>query len=115
MKEALAIRGQLAKALAHEDYVGWSLLEQADLVHSGRRARGVIVELGDTGWTINNDPRVDVTIRVEPVDEPPFEVTRRLTVSRLEIPRKGERVEVAYDPGDRSRFTFRVSDLTDER
>ena len=28
--------------------------------------------------------------------------------------RAGERVEVAYDPDDRDRFTFRVADLADD-
>jgi hypothetical protein len=72
-----------------------------------------VLEVKDTGTTVNNQPRVRLRLRVQPEDGPPFEVERKLLVSRLAIPRVGERVEVAYDPDDRYRFTFRAADVAD--
>jgi hypothetical protein len=114
MKRALEERRQLADELAAQDYAGWNTFEQSELVHAGRRAPAVVIEVKDTGTTINNQPRVRLQLRVQPEGEPPFEVERKLLVSRLAIPRPGERVEVAYDPDDRQRFTFRVADLADD-
>ncbi len=114
MKRALEERRRLADELAAQDYAGWNTLEQSELVHAGRRAPAVVIDVKDTGTTINNQPRVRLRLRVQPEGEPPFEVERKLLVSRLAIPRAGERVEVAYDPDDRERFTFRVPDLADD-
>ena len=113
MKRALDERGRLAEEVAGQDYAGWNTLEQSELVHAGSRASGVVIEVKDTGTTVNNQPRVRLRLRVQPEGEPPFEVERKLLVSRLAIPRAGERVEVAYDPDDRDRFTFRIADLAD--
>jgi hypothetical protein len=107
-------RHRLSREAIDDGYAGWSALKQAELAHAGRRASAVLVGVEDTGWTINENPRVNVRLRVEPEGEPPFEVERKLTVSRVRIPRAGERVEVFYDPEDRSRFTFRIEDLTDD-
>jgi hypothetical protein len=112
MKRALEERGRLADEVAGQDYAGWNTLEQSELVHAGSRAPGVVIEVKDTGTTVNNQPRVRLRLRVQPDGEPAFEVERKLLVSRLAIPRAGERVEVAYDPDDRDRFTFRVADGT---
>jgi hypothetical protein len=113
MKRALEERRRLADEVAAQDYAGWNTLEQSELVHAGRRAPAVVIEVKDTGTTVNNQPRVRLRLRVEPEGEPSFEVERKLLVSRLAIPRVGERGEVAYDPDDRERFTFRVDDLAD--
>jgi Short C-terminal domain len=114
MKRALEVRTRLADEVAGQDYAGWNTLEQSELVHAGSLAPGVVIEVKDTGTTVNNQPRVRVRLRVQPEGEPPFEVERKLLVSRLAIPRAGERVEVAYDPDDRDRFTFRTADLADD-
>jgi Short C-terminal domain len=113
MKRALEERGRLADEVAEKNYAGWNTLEQSELVHAGSRAPAVVIEVKDTGTTVNNQPRVRLRLRVQPEGEPPFEVERKLLVSRLAIPRVGERVEVAYDPDDRDRFTFRAADLAD--
>jgi hypothetical protein len=114
MKRALEERRRLADEVAEQNYAGWNTLEQSELVHAGRRAPAVVIEVKDTGTTVNNQPRVRLRLRVQPEGEPPFEVERKLLVSRLAIPRVGERVEVAYDPDDRDRFTFRAADLADD-
>lgn len=96
------------------DYVGWDMLGASKLFSTGRRAPARIVAIDDTGVTVNEQPRAEIVLRVEPEGEEPFDVRRKLIVSRLQIPRVGETVEVAYDPDDHERFTFRIPDLTDD-
>jgi hypothetical protein len=75
----------------------------ADLLAHGRRAPGHVTEIHDTGVTINNNPRVKVTVRAEPPGEPPFDVQKTFTASRVELPRVGDVCVVFYDPLDRSK------------
>lgn len=113
LRRASVQRGRLAKAMVAADYVGRNAVDQSELVHSGRTAPGVVLEVRDTGMTVNTYPRVLVRLRVEPDGEAPFEVGRKVLVSRVAFPRVGERVEVAYDPDDRDRFTFRRPGVDD--
>ncbi|MEX2194588.1 MAG: SHOCT domain-containing protein [Thermoleophilaceae bacterium] len=96
------------------DYVGWDMLKASKLFSTGRRAPARIVGIEDTGVTVNNSPRAEIILRVEPDGEEPFEVRKKLMISRVQLPRIGEPVEVAYDPDDHEQFTFRVPDLTDD-
>jgi hypothetical protein len=113
MERAADQRKRLFMDAAAGDYAGWNAIEHAELLLSGVRASAEIVAVEDTGTTINDDPRVLVRLRVETPDGSPLELERKVLVSRLTIPRAGERVEVAYDPEDPTNFTFKNSDLTD--
>ena len=114
LRRAHDARGRLGRDVAEADFAGWDAMAQAELLYAGRRAPAVVLDVQDTGMTVNNDPRVRVRLRVEPEGEPPFEVERKLLVSRLAIPRPGERLEAAYDPADREKLTFRIAELTDD-
>jgi hypothetical protein len=72
----------------------------AELVQHGKRCKGVVVAVDDTGWTVNDNPRVKMTIRAEPENEPPFTIEKTSVVSRVEIPRTGDQCVVFYDPSD---------------
>ena len=61
----------------------------------------MVVALADTGMTINDNPRVKLTLQVTPPDgTAPFEIERKATVSRVRIPREGDRFRVQYFAGD---------------
>ena len=80
------------------------------LVDSGTKAVATVTSIRDTGVTIDNSPRVELALRVEPEGGgAAFDTTCKLTVSRLAIPRVGDRYPVWYDPQDTSRF--RIGDL----
>lgn len=82
-------------------------LQAAALMTSGTRAIGTIVEVKDTGVTINDNPRVDIRMRVAPLDgSPPVERTKRITASRVAIPRAGERYPVWFDRNDPELWMF---------
>jgi hypothetical protein len=72
------------------------------ILESGVQARALITNVEDTGVTINNEPRVKLTLQVQPEGEVPFEAAKKTLVSRLSIPSVGDTLWVRYDPADRS-------------
>jgi hypothetical protein len=77
------------------------------LMATGSRGAGTVVQVQDTGMTVNDDPRVKMTFRVEPLDGgPAFDANKTTTVSRLSIPRQGERYPFWYDPQDTSKWMY---------
>ena len=74
-----------------------------ELRADGVLARAEILELWDTGWTINDDPVVGLRVRVAATDRLPFEARiEKTTISRLAVPQfqPGQVVPVRYDPRD---------------
>jgi Short C-terminal domain len=75
--------------------------QAAELFESGQKGAGTVVSVQDTGMTVNDNPRVKMVFRVEPLDgSPAFDATKTTTVSRVEIPRQGDRYPVWYDAQD---------------
>jgi hypothetical protein len=78
-----------------------------ELMTTGSKAVGTVVSVRDTGMTVNDNPRVEMVFRVEPLDgSPTMDLTKKVTVSRVEIPRQGDRYPVWYDPQDTSLWAF---------
>ncbi len=78
-----------------------------DLMANGSKGAGTVVSVRDTGTTINDNPRVEMVFRVEPLDGgPAFDLTKKTTVSRVEIPRQGDRYPVWYDPQDPDKWAY---------
>jgi hypothetical protein len=83
------------------------------LFETGAKAVGTVLTVRDTGMTINDNPRVKMTFRIEPIDgSAAFEGEKTATVSRVQIPRAGERYPVWYDAADPSSWAFAT--ITDE-
>ena len=79
----------------------------ANLMQTGARGIGTVQTVQDTGMTMNDDPRVKVTMRVDPLDgSPAFQAEKTAFVSRVEIPRQGDRYPVWYDRGDPSTWAY---------
>jgi Short C-terminal domain len=72
-----------------------------ELATTGRRCPGVVESVEDTNVTINDNPRVRITVRAEPPGESPFRIVKTATVSRVRVPRPGDRCVVLYDPSNR--------------
>jgi hypothetical protein len=71
------------------------------LMTTGQRGVGIVTDVRDTGMTVNDNPRVKMTFRIEPLDgSAPFEARKTSTVSRVAIPRTGDRYPVWYDAAD---------------
>jgi hypothetical protein len=76
------------------------------LLSEGIQARAVVINVQDTGMTINDNPRVKLTFQVQPEGAVPFEAAKKVTVSRVSIPRIGDQYIVRYDPSDTSKIEF---------
>jgi hypothetical protein len=76
------------------------------ILTEGTQAQAVVINVADTGMTINDNPRVKLTLQVQPQSGTPFEVTKKATVSRVAIPRVGDQFVVRYDPADPSEVEF---------
>ncbi len=75
------------------------------LEEAGVNAPAQIVAVNDTGMTINNNPRIALTLQVSPTDgTAPFQLSKKVTVSRVSIPRPGDALAVRYDPSDHDNF-----------
>jgi hypothetical protein len=71
------------------------------LEEAGVNGTGEIISVRDTGMTVNNNPRIGLTLRVTPTDgSAPFDLSKKQTVSRVAIPRAGDAFVVRYDPDD---------------
>lgn len=66
---------------------------------AGVLARATVTAVGDTGVTINGNPRARFDLLVEPAAGPAFNAVATQVVSRLAIPRVGDVVAVRYVPG----------------
>jgi hypothetical protein len=79
------------------------------LFETGSKGIGTVISVQDTGMTINDNPRVKMLFRIEPIDRSPaFEAEKTTTVSRVMIPRQGDRYPVWYDREDPSTWAYAV-------
>jgi hypothetical protein len=76
------------------------------VLSEGIQARAVVMNVQDTGMTVNDNPRVKLTLQVQPEGDVPFEVVKKKTVSRVAIPRVGDQYMVRFDPADPSNVEF---------
>src|ERR1700726_4751911 len=77
------------------------------LEEAGVEAPAQVLGVQDTGVTVNNNPRVKITLSVTPPDgAAPFQVVTKQTVSRVAIPRAGDGFMVRYDPEDHDNFAI---------
>jgi hypothetical protein len=83
------------------------MVQAQSLVATGARGVGTISNVADTGMTINDNPRVNITMRIEPEDgSPAFDAQKTVTVSRVSIPRAGDRFPVWYDRNDPTKWAY---------
>jgi hypothetical protein len=87
-----------------------------NLLATGSKGIGTVLNVQDTGMTMNDNPRVKMTFRIEPLDgSPPFDAEKTKVVSRVQIPRSGDRYPVWYDPADADSWAFATIDNDEGR
>ena len=76
----------------------------------GESAEALVLEIRDTGITVNDDPVVAFRLRVRPPGGAPYEVETRGLVGRLAVPRiqPGAVLPVAVDPQDRMKVALAI-------
>jgi hypothetical protein len=77
------------------------------LMATGAKGIGTVMNVQDTGMTVNDNPRVKMTFQIEPLDGgPAFQAQKTKTVSRVQIPRNGDRYPCWYDAADPSTWMY---------
>jgi hypothetical protein len=77
----------------------------------GEAARGTVVQVWDTGITVNNDPVIGLRLTVQRSGQEPYEaIINKSLVSRVHIPQfqPGSQVPVRIDPQDPTRVALDV-------
>lgn len=64
------------------------------LQERGVRTKAVILDVKDTGITVNDNPYVEITVETVRGSKATF----KMLASRIQIPRPGDGIEVLYDP-----------------
>jgi len=78
-----------------------------ELFATGAKGAGTVVQVQDTGMTVNDNPRIKMIFRVEPLDgSPAFDAEKTTMVSRVQIPRQGDRYPVWYDPQNPGKWAY---------
>jgi hypothetical protein len=89
------------------------------LEESGKHANAVIVEIAEKGMAVtrgaadnvvaNTEIALKARLRVQPDDEPEFEVKKRFSFPQLAVPSAGQTIPVIYDPQDHDKIVVDYS------
>ena len=74
------------------------------LAQSGMPATAVVESIEDTGQLVNMNPIVKLSLKVTPQMGVPFDATGTAMVSKIAIPRKGDTINIKYNPADPTQF-----------
>jgi hypothetical protein len=82
--------------------------QNSTLVKTGVSAPAVILDVQDTGVTMNNSMQARLTLQVTPADRPPFQAVTTALVNRFQVGMlvPGATVQVKYDPNDITRVAI---------
>ncbi len=107
------ITGGLTKAFMGKDFVNEmngamdqgqaaldGLKQQQWLAQNGLDATAEVVMVQDTGATVNMNPVVLIQMKVTPAAGAPFDVTTQTMVSRIAVPRAGDKIKIKYNPAN---------------
>jgi hypothetical protein len=81
-----------------------------EILTTGVPAQARILQLGETGMYVNNNPAVDILLEVHPQGRPPYQVQTRMVVSMIRLPaiQPGNIVPVKYDPADPTKVAIAI-------
>jgi hypothetical protein len=78
------------------DYDG----KNAALMQTGMPGTAEVITITDTGALINYNPVVVMQLKVQPQYGPPFETQVKTAVSKIAIPRVGDKINIKYNPAN---------------
>ncbi len=80
-------------------------IEQSQWVaQNGLDATAEVLSVMDTGQTINMNPVVVLTLKVTPTAGAEFQTTAQSMVSRIAVPRTGDKIKIKYNPANPSQI-----------
>jgi hypothetical protein len=107
------LSGGLTKAFMGKDFVDKmngamdqgqaaldGLQQQQWLAQNGSDGTAEVIMVQDTGATVNMNPVVVIQMKVTPASGAAFDVTTQTMVSRIAVPRAGDKVKIKYNPAN---------------
>jgi hypothetical protein len=73
-----------------------------NLSMTGVPATAEVLSIEDTGQLVNYDPIVRMKLAVQPAYGTPFENTTEVLVSKVAVPRVGDKINIKYNPVNNS-------------
>lgn len=111
------LMGGLTKAFMGKDFVdqanaGINMANQVldgaamgeQLMKTGADAEAEVLGIQETGATANMNPIVVLTLKVKPAEGEEFQTAGQVMVSRLAIPRAGDKIKIKYNPENYTQF-----------
>ena len=95
------LMGGITKAFMGQGQAAMDGVNQTNWVaQNGLAASAEVLSVADTGATINMNPVVELKLQVMTAMGTSFETVARTMVSRIAVPRKGDRINIKYNPAD---------------
>jgi hypothetical protein len=69
-----------------------------NLAQTGAPADADVISVTDTGTTVNMNPVVVLTLNVKPAAGAEFQTAAQVMVSRIAVPRAGDKIKIKYNP-----------------
>ena len=105
------VSGFLTKTFMGKDFVDQTnaslnmaknYTDTSNLGQTGMGASAEVLGIEDTGTLINFNPVVRLKLNVTPQFGMPFETTAETAVSKIAIPRVGDKINIKYNPANTS-------------
>jgi hypothetical protein len=74
------------------------------LAQSGMDGTAEVLSIEDTGALVNFNPVVKLTLKVTPLYGGEFDTSGQSMVSKIAIPRVGDKIKIKYNPADSTQF-----------
>lgn len=74
------------------------------IAQTGLEATAEVLSVADTGATVNMNPVVEMKLKVTSSAGTSFETTAKTMVSRIAVPRTGDKIKIKYNPADPSQI-----------
>ena len=78
----------------------------ADVLEDGRAMMNELLKQPRYNNYAGKEPMLDIRVRVQPENEPPFEAKMKTGVSHSYLLKPGVRVQVSYEPAKRDHVMF---------
>lgn len=107
-------KGFLGKNFVEKMNTGINMANQAvdsqalaeQLSKTGVDATAEVVSIQDTGATMNMNPVVVLGLKVTPAEGDEFQTAGQLMVSRLAVPRVGDKIKIKYNKENPAQFVI---------
>ena len=70
------------------------------VAQNGLEATADVIGVQDTGATVNNNPVVMMQLKVTTLAGTQFDTSGQAMVSRIAVPRAGDKIKIKYNPAD---------------